>query len=44
MERKVTSLKIDPDIWKEAKKYAIDKDIPLSVLIENLLKEALKKK
>lgn len=41
-ERETTSIKIDPELWKEAKKYAIDKGISLSELIEDLLKKKIK--
>ena len=41
--RVTKSLKIEPDVWKEAKKKAIDKDIELSTYIEGLIKKDLKK-
>jgi len=44
MERKTTSIKIDPQLWKDAKKYAIDNNISLAGLIENLLRQELKRK
>lgn len=44
MERKVTSLKVDPELWKQAKKLAIDRGISLAELIENLLKRELDRK
>ena len=37
IERMVTSIKIDPKIWKEAKKSAIDHDLELSQLVERAL-------
>ena len=43
MERKVTSLKVDPELWKQAKKLAIDRGISLAELIEELIKKELKK-
>jgi len=43
MQRKTTSLKIDPELWKQAKKKAIDEDLDLSEYIENLIKKDLKK-
>lgn len=43
MERTTTSIKINPQLWKEVKKYCIDKDINISDLIEQLLKRELKK-
>ncbi len=41
MERKTTSIKINPDVWKTAKKHCIDKDIDVSAYIENLIKKDL---
>ncbi len=41
MKRNTTSIKIDPELWKIAKKYCIDKDITISDLIENLLKKEI---
>lgn len=43
MERKVTSLKVDPELWKQAKKLAIDRGISLAELVEELIKKELKK-
>lgn len=43
MERKVTSLKVDPELWKQARKLAIDRGISLAELIEELIKKELKK-
>lgn len=37
-ERKTTSLKIDPELWKEVKKHCIDKEIDVSDYVENLIK------
>ncbi len=42
MERKTTSLKIDPTVWKVAKKHCIDEDIEVSEYIEKLIKKDLK--
>jgi predicted HicB family RNase H-like nuclease len=39
--KKVTSIKIDPELWKKAKKQAIDRGITLSNLVEELLKKEL---
>lgn len=44
IKRAVTSIKIDPDLWKEAKIEAIQRDMDLSELVENALKKELKKK
>ncbi len=38
IKRETTSIKIDPSVWKEAKKDAIDRDIDLSQLVEIALK------
>ena len=43
MQRETTSLKINKDIWKEVKKYCIDKEIMISEYIEDLIKKDLKK-
>ena len=43
MQRVTKSLKISPDIWKEAKKHCIDVDIQLSEYIEELIKKDLTK-
>jgi predicted HicB family RNase H-like nuclease len=40
----VTSIRVDEELWKEAKKYAIDTDISLAELIEKLLKEELERR
>jgi hypothetical protein len=43
MERKTTSLKINPELWKEVKKACIDKEIEISEYLESLIKKDLKK-
>ena len=43
MEKKVT-VKIDGDVWKEARKKAIDNDITMSKVIEGFLKDWVKGK
>ena len=43
MQRKTTSLKIDPELWKEVKKHCIDDNINISKYIENLIKKDLRK-
>ena len=43
MARVVTSIRVDDDLWKEAKIYAIRKGISLTELIERLLKKELRK-
>jgi len=42
-ERVTTSIKIDKMLWKEVKKYCIDKNITISELIEKSLKVELEK-
>ena len=42
MLRKTTSIKIDPQLWKDVKKHCIDKDIDISEYIENLVRKDLK--
>jgi post-segregation antitoxin (ccd killing protein) len=44
MKRITTSIKIDPEILKQAKHLAIDEGITLSELIERALKRELSKK
>ncbi len=41
--REATSIKVDPDLWKEAKIAAIKEDIDLSDLMERALKRELEK-
>jgi len=42
MERKTTSIKIDPELWKKVKKHCIDKDLDISKYIEELIKKDIK--
>lgn len=42
--RKKTSIVIDPEIWKNAKKAAIDQNVDLSVYVERALLESLRNK
>jgi hypothetical protein len=37
-----TSIKIDPDLWKEAKIEAINKNMDLSELVEKAVKKWIK--
>ena len=39
----VTSLRVNPDLWKEARKAAIDCDITLGEVIDQALREWLQK-
>jgi post-segregation antitoxin (ccd killing protein) len=43
-KREATSIKVDPDLWKEAKIEAIKRDIDLSVLVETAIRKELKMK
>jgi len=40
-KKKVTTIKVDLDLWKKAKKEAIDRGITLSSFIEELLRKEL---
>jgi post-segregation antitoxin (ccd killing protein) len=42
--RESTSIKVDPDLWKEAKIEAINRDVDLSDLVETALKKELRAK
>ena len=44
MKRAKTSIKIDPDLWKETKIAAINFDTTVSELVENAIKEYIKRK
>jgi len=44
MVKRVTSVKIDSEILKEAKHFAIDEGITFSELLERSLKNEMKKK
>lgn len=44
MPKITRTIKLDIEIWKNAKKLAIDKNTNLSFLIEELLSKELKKK
>ena len=41
MPRKTTSIKIDIDLWKQARKKCIDIDSEISVYLENLIRKDL---
>ena len=43
VERKTTSVKVDPQLWKQLKKQAIDEDKDLSDIVEEMIKERIKK-
>jgi hypothetical protein len=40
-KKESTSIKIDPDLWKQAKIEAINRDMELSELVENALRKEL---
>jgi predicted HicB family RNase H-like nuclease len=41
-KKEATSIKIDPELWKEAKIEAIKRDMELGQLVEESLKKELK--
>ena len=43
MEKETTSIKVNPELWKEAKHLAIDRGMTISDLLESLIKRELKK-
>jgi post-segregation antitoxin (ccd killing protein) len=43
VKREATSIKIDPELWKQAKIEAINRDIDLSDLVEDALRKELNK-
>lgn len=44
MERKTVSIRIDPKLWKDARKYAIDNDLTIGKLLEKILRKEIKSK
>ena len=40
----VTSMKVDEDLWKKAKKRAIAEEIPLQALLNQAVREYLRRK
>ena len=36
-DKVVVSIRINPDVWKSAKKFAIDKDLTIGQLVESAL-------
>jgi hypothetical protein len=44
VKREPTSINIDPDLWKQVKKAAIDQDITATEFFEQALKEKLARK
>lgn len=43
-DRVVTSLRVNPDLWKDAKIEAIKRGIPLTSLLEEAIRNELRKK
>jgi len=43
MERQSTSIKIDPELWKEVKKHCIDANLEISEYLEKVLRKDLRK-
>lgn len=41
MERKTTSIKIDPELWKRVRKHCIDAEVEVSEYVEGLIKQNL---
>ncbi|MCJ7505125.1 hypothetical protein MUP05_01445 [Candidatus Bathyarchaeota archaeon] len=41
MEKKTTSIKVNPDLWKDFKKYAIDQDRDLSDILEEMIRKKI---
>jgi len=41
MERKVTSIKIDPELWKKFKLYCIENELEMSEELEKMIKDKL---
>jgi post-segregation antitoxin (ccd killing protein) len=42
IQRETTSIKVKPDLWKEAKKEAINNDITVSELVEDAIDRWIK--
>ena len=42
-ERETRSFKVLPSLWKDFKHYAVDKDMDMSILLEELIREKLKR-
>lgn len=43
-EQTITSLRVDPELWKEAKMLAIKNDMTLADLVNEAVKEWIRKK
>lgn len=44
MEKKTTSIKINPELWQDVKIHCIKEKIDISDWLEKIIKENLKKK
>jgi len=42
MERKVTSIKVDPELWKKFKVYCIENELEMSEELEKMIKDKFK--
>jgi predicted DNA-binding ribbon-helix-helix protein len=38
----VTSIRVDEELWRQARMYALENDLTMTELIESLLRERLK--
>ena len=43
MTKSTVSLRVNPKIWKDIKKLAVDRDLTISDLVEKALKNEIKK-
>lgn len=41
--KQTTSIRVDPDLWKAFKSYAVKREVTVSMLLEKLLREELQK-
>jgi hypothetical protein len=44
MEKKTTSIKIDPNLWEDVKIFCIKQKTDISTWLEKIIKDNLKKK
>jgi len=44
MERKVYSVRVNTEIWKKAKKFAIDHDLTIGQIVESALIHEIQRK
>lgn len=42
-QRETRSFKVLPDLWKEFKHFAVDRDMDMSILLEEAIREKLKR-